>query len=415
MLLTHAMLMLLERRRLAVFLLRQIRSSKLWREKAHTHTLEADDTSSLGSADFGSDRAMSEHADEAGASEHADEAGASDHSEIPGDGGTAKHFDELAAVGFALAQSAALLPEFSTRAQSQNCIDAAWMKPMTGACTEADREALTSCMTTFFTRRPVLQSTPPREDKDHARILKSPAQIGEAWRLIFERRRLVEPDDRRSIEDPDQLAQMWTTWQKEWFAKELTPAQTKKNWREKTSIFNGWCWKTLGGKHFVMAVWQTGMTWAPTPELLNTNFNCALEHVATHFASWTRRLARSVARHKADPLTDEARTRSGFKYRQHGLTPQQVHDREERRIARVNYYKTVQLANKLHASKGKGKEKGRGATEHSVRPKYWEQMSGNERWWLCEYWNGHLGRAIADAEAECHRVQAPRFSVVEIS
>ena len=260
---------------------------------------------------------MLEHADEAGASEHADEAGASEHTEAPADGGMAKHFDELAAIGFALAKSASLLPEFATHARSGNCIDAAWMKPMTGACTETDRAALNSCMTALFTRKPVLQSTPPRQNNDHARILKSPAQIQEAWQLIFERRRLGEPDDRSSIEDPEQLAKMWTTWQREWFAKELTPAQWKKTWHEKTSIFNGWCWRTLGGKHFVMAVWQTGMTWAPPPELLSTNFNGALEHVATQFASWTRRLARSVARHKAHPLTDEARTRSGAAFGEH--------------------------------------------------------------------------------------------------
>ena len=175
---------------------------------------------------------------------------------------------------------------------------------------------------------------------------------------------------------------MWTTWQREWFAKELTPAQWNKQWREKTCIFTGWCWRTLGGKHFVMAVWQTGMTWAPPPELLSTNFNGALEHVATQFASWTRRLARSVARHKAHPLTDEARTRSGAAFGEHGLTPQQVHDREERRVARRNYYLTVHLASRLQASKGKGKGKGRDATAHSVQPKAWDDMSGNERWWL---------------------------------
>ena len=164
-----------------------------------------------------------------------------------------------------------------------------------------------------------------------------------------------------------------------------------------------------------MAVWQTGMTWAPPPELLSTNFNGALEHVATQFASWTRRLARSVARHKAHPLTDEARTRSGAAFGEHGLTPQQVHDREERRVARRNYYMTVHLANRLQASKGKGKGKGRDATAHSVQPKAWDDMSGNERWWLYQYWHGHLRRTMEEAEAKCHRVQAPRFSVAEIS
>ena len=326
-------------------------------ERPGTHTLEADEVSSLGSVDWNEEASKhddedgaAEHSDEAGASDHADEDGASSHTKSPGDGGGAKHFDELGAIGFAPAKSASPLQEFSTCADSRDCIDAAWMKPMTGACTEADKDALMTCMTMFFTRKPVLQSTPPRQNSDHARVLKSQTEIQEAWQLIFERRRLVEPDDRQSIGDPDQLANMWTTWQREWFAKELTKAQWKKKWHEKTSIFNAWCWNTLGGQHFVMALWQTGMTWAPWPDLLNTNFNGALEHVATHFACWVRRLARSVARHKANPLTEEARIRSGTAFRQHGMTPLQVKDREERRIAKRNYYMAVQLAIKLRDS-----------------------------------------------------------------
>ena len=393
-------------------------------ERPETHTLEADEISSLGSADINEEASKhddedgaseyssgdyseeaskhddedgaSEHSDEAGASDHADEDGASSHTKAPGDGGGAKHFDELGAIGFALAKSASLLPEFSTCAHSRDCINAAWMKPMTGACTEADKDALMTCMMMFFTRKPVLQSTPPRQNSDHARVLKSQTEIQEAWQLIFERRRLVEPDDRQSIGDPEQLAKMWTTWQREWFAKQLTEAQWKKKWHEKTSIFNAWCWNTLGGQHFVMALWQTGMIWAPWPDLLNTNFNGAAEHVATHFASWVRRLARSVARHKANPLTDEARIRSGTAFRQHGMTPQQVKDREERRIARRDYYMTVRLANKLHAEKGKA----------------WTDMSFNEQWWLYEYWNGNLRKAMEEAEAKCHRVQAPRFRML---
>ena len=192
-------------------------------------------------------------------------------------------------------------------------------------------------MAQFFTRRPVLQNTPPREDGNVARVLKSETQIAEAWRLIFDRRRLAEKDDRQGIEDPEQLARMWRTWAKEWFAKELTPEQQRKPWRKKTSIFSAWCYNSFGGQHFVMALWQTGITWAPSSDLLETNFTGALEHVATHFASWVRRLARSVAIHKAHPQTDEARTRSGTAFGQHGLTPQQVLDRRRRQTARRNY------------------------------------------------------------------------------
>ena len=90
------------------------------------------------------------------------------------------HFDELSAIGFALAKSAMLLPEFSN-SRAKNCIDAAWLKPMTGVCSPADREELASCMNTFFTKLPVLQSTPPNQNKDNARVLKTPNEIQQAW------------------------------------------------------------------------------------------------------------------------------------------------------------------------------------------------------------------------------------------
>ena len=81
-----------------------------------------------------------------------------------------------------------------------------------------------------------------------------------------------------------------------------------------------------------------------------------------------------------------------------------MHDREERRDARCNYYRTVNLENQLHASKGKGKGKSSG---HSV--KAWADMSPSEQWWLRDLWNGRLLNAMKEAEAKCHRVQAPPF------
>ena len=209
---------------------------------------------------------------------------------------------------------------------------------------------------------------------------------------------------------------MWTAWQRDWFARNLTPEQESKKWSKKTSLFNAWAWTTVhvGGKDFVMAVWQTGMTWAPSSDLVRKDFEGALKHVATHFASWTRKLARSVANHKADPRTEEARTRSGTS-KGHGLNPQQVQDRAERTDARHNYYRILRLDHKFCASKGKGKGKRRGAAEHSVQKtaetKAWANMSRVQQWWLKQLWNGRLLKSMKTAESKCHRVQAPRFRV----
>ena len=191
----------------------------------------------------------------------------------------------------------------------------------------------------------------------------------------------------------------------EWIENELTAAQRQKRRAIKTSLFNAWVHQNMGGKQFVMAIWQTGITWAPPPEMIKTDYNGALEHVAKNFASWTRRLARAVTRHKKDPTTVEARIRSGQSFRKHGLTAQQMQDRHARSTARGDYYQTVDLQNRLKASKGKGKGKG--------KPKSWDEMSWSEKWWLEELWQGRLRKQLDDAESKCHRIQAQPFTVHE--
>ena len=156
----------------------------------------------------------------------------------------------------------------------------------------------------------------------------------------------------------ERLQHMWNTWMQDWLDTEATDTQKQRRRAAQTSVFSAWVHRNMGGKHFVMAIWQTGITWAPPVELLNNNINGALEHVAKHFASWTRRLARAVTRHKKDPATEEARVRSGSAPGKHGLTPEQQADRAARRKARSDYYQTVDLLNQLKASKGKGKGKG---------------------------------------------------------
>ena len=321
----------------------------------------------------------------------------------------------MGALAFALVTSATLLTEFNT-------VDSK-AQLLTGfntvrACTPADIEALSACMSMFFTRRPLLQSTPPREDKGKARVLRSSEEITDAWKRIFQRRRMVQEDDRIPINNQKTLANMWTLWMRQWLRDELTKEQQKKEYFKQTSIFTAWVYQHFGGQHFVMAMWQTGITWSPTPELLNSNYNGALQHIAQHFASWTCRLARAVSRHKNDEATEEARTRSGKTYGKHGLTQAQVQDRQERDEARKNYYLTLALDMRLRAFKGKGQGKGksknkRGASEHTVRPKSWEQMNKHEQYWLNELYNGDLKRKLDAAEAKSHAVQAKPFFITD--
>ena len=374
--------------------------------------LEADDPSEIGSeADWG--QAPSEQSNDSNVSEQAQK----------------DHLDELAALGFSLARSASLLAEFATRStqtlpamssNARDCMDAAWMKPMTGVCSEADRESLHDCVKVFFTRKQKTRQPVSEGAEVQARVFKTPQEINQAWEHIFVHRRRFEPNDRQPIEDPEQLALMWTSWQRDWIKKEATDKQKKEKWSRQTSIFNAWAYQNVGGLSFVMAVWQTGMSWAPPLELLNSDINGALEHVGTHFASWTRRLARATRRHKTNPKTQEARIRSGTAFGKHGLTPQQVQDRTARSNARWNYYWTVQLVRRVQArndfcTKGENKGKGKGAAGLPLHPHAWNALSRTEQWWINEYYNGNLLRAMHEAQSKCRKVQAPRFSVVEKS
>ena len=126
-------------------------------EPTQDQELEPDSASSRGSVEWG------ESHDEPTADEMSGGEESSSADERPNRGDV--HFDHLSANAFALAKSAALLPEFRTPVRPASCIDAWCMKPLKGTCTQEDIDNLNSCMSDFFLRRPVLQSTPPKEDE----------------------------------------------------------------------------------------------------------------------------------------------------------------------------------------------------------------------------------------------------------
>ena len=142
----------------------------------------------------------------------------------------------------------------------------------------------------------------------------------------------------------------------------------------------------------VMAIWQTGITWAPTEHQMRTDVEGAAEHVATHFAAWTRRLARSITLHKNQPDTIDARRRSGSHFGQHGLTPEEQQARSARHRAERDYYQTVDLQNQIR----------RGAREYTT-VNVMKMLEGLR--------NGNLRRLMDEARAKCRPVQAPLFTV----
>ena len=98
----------------------------------------------------------------------------------------------------------------------------------------------------------------------------------------------------------------------------------------------------------------------------------------------------------------------------HGLTQEQEKDRTERNEARKNYYWTTDLEQQLNAYKGKGQGKNkRAASEHTVQPKAWREMSREEKLWLKALWDGTLLQEKQAAESKCRRVQAEPFYMHE--
>ena len=117
----------------------------------------------------------------------------------------------------------------------------------------------------------------------------------------------------------------------------------------------------------------------------------ATEHVGRRFCAWLKTLLEAIRNHKMQPDTMESRRRSGDTKGQHGLTRQEVADREERKRARRDLQHTIQLAKQV----GAGRE--------------WWTLSDKQKRWLRQYWSGHLHQRLRDAQAKLSPVQAPPF------
>ena len=117
----------------------------------------------LSEADYDRQLSESEHdADEPDAAEDAPDApeDAPDAAELRARLKEAKleeHFNELGAVGFALAKSVSSMGDINSRFQDpwgrhfqMECLDAAWMKPMFGTCSPKEKEELSRNMELFF-------------------------------------------------------------------------------------------------------------------------------------------------------------------------------------------------------------------------------------------------------------------------
>ena len=181
--------------------------------------------------------------------------------------------DEIRANAFALAHSLALLPEFSLPRKVADDIDSVAVDELHYGDSQEDVNAFTSCVKSFFLKQPELQSAASTTDIVPAHTLKPTEELRTAWTEILTRRRMVEDDDAASINDDILLQKMYGNWSREFsnnklIADELTAdGYHKKKYLTKPmleNLFAIYLKNTFGGEDFVMALWQTGISWAAT-------------------------------------------------------------------------------------------------------------------------------------------------------
>ena len=122
--------------------------------------------------------------------------------------------DSLCDTGYAFARSATMLPMFREVGFS---LERAWRTPLAGTCTREEREYLSHALRVFLTKRDPGSLRSLERNEQSAYVMKTDGELMRAWDLIFERRRLVEPDDTIPITCPRRLGEMWTSWLFSWF------------------------------------------------------------------------------------------------------------------------------------------------------------------------------------------------------
>ena len=136
----------------------------------------------------------------------------------------------------------------------------------------------------------------------------------------------------------------------DWLDRNLTENQWKKPHSDRTSIFAAYMKHAYGGKYFLMALLQEGISWAPDVHQVHEDPAGASEDVAHKFIGWLERVMVAIAEHKEHPQTKDARRRSGGSKGQHGLTPEEEANRTARALARKHYFGAKELWRQLQAN-----------------------------------------------------------------
>ena len=197
-----------------------------------------------------------------------------------------------------LAFTAHLLPAFAPHRGPRNCLDVAEPHQFSALLddnllSEDVRKELGKAADTLFWCTPICAT-----EHGHSRPgrrMKTPEEIVSAWTELFGYRRMHQPDDTQPMNDQNLCEQVHNTWMNSWLRDNLTPAQEVKSRSGKTSIFNVHVHNVYGSKRFVMAMLQTGLSWAPGADAPERS-DCALyaKNVAQRYVQFFCYLLKSL-------------------------------------------------------------------------------------------------------------------------
>ena len=210
--------------------------------------------------------------------------------------------------------------------------------------------------------------------------------------------------------------------------------QQRKKRTQHTSIFTAWLRNQYGGKRFVMAIIETGLSWAtPSGAAEHTSSRGdssasksidtaehsrdadivigAPQHAATKFVDWMVKVVKAIDRHKKDETVQEQRRRSGDAKHTSGLTNDEKRLRAARDEARSNYAYGADLIRRVEMYEEKGKAKGKGKRDLLIRPIAWQELSWEQKWYVRQFRNGNLWEAKKTTESQYypHSAETNRF------
>ena len=142
---------------------------------------------------------------------------------------------------------------------------------------------------------------------------------------------MVQEHDDVPIEESDARAFLYNCWREDFKKYELSFEQRRKSDNAQNSAFNAYLKNRFGGKRFIFAVWEMGITWGATEEHIIKDPHGATEHVYKGLLQWSYDMSEAIENHKESDCTMEATRRSGGNTGKSGLTPEEVQNRADKR------------------------------------------------------------------------------------